>query len=95
MASFESDPLKRLFFDIDALLNQLDTYLVQSLEVGGSVLVDIFGLVAQHLPHKVVQDVGELAWDGELLNVLAGHLSFFLLMFPNLNYQNAPANIKM
>ena len=59
------------------------TYLVHGCEVGCAVLVDIFRLVAQHLAHKVVQDVGEAAWDWELLNVLACHCES---VSGNLNY---------
>ena len=50
------------------------TYLIESSEVGSSVFVDILGLVSEYLAYEVVEDVRELPWDWELLNVLAGHL---------------------
>ena len=48
-------------------------YLVEGREVGLAVVVNVFRLVTQNLAHEVVQDVREAAWNGELLNVLAGH----------------------
>ena len=50
------------------------TYLIESSEVCSSVFVDILGLVSEYLAYEVVEDVRELPWDWELLNVLAGHL---------------------
>ena len=61
-----------------------DTYLIERGEIGGSILINVFGLVAENFSHEIVEDVRELSWDGELLNILAGHLCF--LMFTNLNY---------
>ena len=61
------------------------TYLIKCGEIGGSILENILRLVSQHLAYEVVQNVGELPWDGELLNILAGHLCF-LDVFTNLNY---------
>ena len=54
-----------------------DTYLVKRGEIGGTVLIDVFGLVAEDLTDEVVENVWELSWDRELLNILAGHLCFF------------------
>jgi hypothetical protein len=52
------------------------TYLVEGGEVCSAVLVDVFWLVAENLSDEVVEDVGELPWDWELLDVLARHSCF-------------------
>lgn len=49
------------------------TYLVEGCEVGGAILVDVLRLVAEDFPDEVVEEVGELARNGELLDVLARH----------------------
>ena len=50
------------------------TYIVEGGEIGGTILVNVLRLVTQDLPDEVVEDVREAAWDGELLNVLTGHV---------------------
>ena len=57
-----------------------NTYLVECGEIRGTILVDVFWLIAKDFPHEVVEDVGELSWDRELLNILAGHLCFTFLL---------------
>ena len=59
------------------------TYLVEGGEVGSAVLVNVFWLVTENLSDEVVEDVGELPWDRELLDVLARHSCF--VSYANLN----------
>ena len=51
-------------------------YVLEGGEVLCAVVVDVLGLVAQDLPCEVVEEVRELAWDWELLQILARHLNF-------------------
>lgn len=52
--------------------------LLQHLEILGGVLDDVGGLVAQHLPREVSQDLLEACGHWVLLQVLAGHLSYII-----------------
>ena len=52
------------------------SYVLEGGEVLCAVVVDVLWLVAQDFPCEVVEEVRELAWDWELLQILARHLNF-------------------
>ena len=52
-----------------------NTYLIKSSEISGAIVKDALRLITKDFTHEIVENVWELPWNGELLNVFRGHLT--------------------
>lgn len=49
--------------------------LIKSSEISGAIVKDALRLITKDFTHEIVENVWELPWNGELLNVFRGHLT--------------------